>query len=153
MNSVSIDRASSRGTTDSAATAALVAAIESENWEEAETILREHEDVDANARTTDWSYALLRAAAEEGAVETCRLLLQRGADVNALDQNSMTAIMGCVVGGDFPDCVTLLLEAKADASLKTDDDFTALSWATRLDRVEAIRLLRAAGMTGASTCF
>jgi len=134
-------------------TASLVAVVEAEDWTTAEEMLKEAAPYDPNARTTDWGYSLIRAAAEEGATEVCRLLIARGANVNARDQNNMTPLMGCVVGGDVGDLVTLLLEARADATATTDDNFTALKWATRLNRVEAIRLLRAAGLDGEASCF
>jgi len=135
------------------ATAALVGAIEGENWEEASRLLREGAPCDPNARTTDWGYCLLRAAAEEGARETCKQLILRGADPNTLDPNGMTPLMGCVVGGDFPEIVGLLIEAGADASVKTADGFTALAWATRLNREGAVGVLRTSGATGPETCF
>merc|ERR1711920_726985 len=102
-------------------TPALVSAIESEDWDEAERILNGPAPVDANARTTDWDYSLLRAAAEEGSLQICRQLLKQGADVNARDQNAMTPLMGCVVGGDHAEIVALLLEARADTAAITDD--------------------------------
>ncbi|CAL1164616.1 unnamed protein product [Cladocopium goreaui] len=133
---------------------ALVEAIEAEDWTAAEKLLNERpEECDVNARTSDWHYCLLRAAAEEGARETCRKLLEHKADVNARDQNNMTPLMGCIVGGDYNDIVQMLLEAGADTAASTDDGFTALKWATRLNRQESIQLLRAAGVTGASSAF
>lgn len=137
----------------SQATEALVQAVEDENWDEAEKLLSSSQGIDPNARTTDWDYAVLRAAAEGGAEETCRLLLDCKADVNGCDKNNMTAIMGCIVGGDNGHIVSLLLDRKADATMKTDDGFTALAWATRLKRDQSIQILRDAGMTGAATAF
>lgn len=138
---------------DTEATAALVQAVEDEDWPAAEKLLSTSQGIDANARTTDFDYAVLRAAAEGGATATCRLLLDCKADVNGCDKNGMTAIMGCCAGGDNASIVSLLLDRKADASMKTDDGFTALAWATRLKREESIAILRAAGMTGATTAF
>ncbi|CAK0797719.1 unnamed protein product [Prorocentrum cordatum] len=78
-----------------AASARLVAAVEAEDWEAVEGLLRDPAaPLDVNA-TSDWGYALLRAAAEEGALGACRLLLGRGADPNSRDQNGMTPLMGC----------------------------------------------------------
>lgn len=136
-------------------TSEMVKAVEEENWDEAEKILRENppEDCDPDARTTDWGYSVLRAAAEEAAESLCRLLVERKADVNARDQNAMTPLMGCIVGGDCGGIVSMLLEARADAEAVTDDGFTALKWATRLNREESIKILRDAGMTGDATCF
>ncbi|CAE7218828.1 CTTNBP2 [Symbiodinium necroappetens] len=137
-----------------AASSALAKAVEAENWAEAEQLLNERpEECDVNARTADWNYSLLRASAEEGAESVCRLLLAKQADVNARDQNNMTPLMGCVVGGDFSGIVSLLLEARADAAAVTDDGFTALKWATRLNREATIALLRDAGMTGEDSAF
>eukprot|EP00439_Symbiodinium_sp_Y106_P022382 s1758_g2.t1 len=137
-----------------ASSSALVKAVEAENWAEAEQLLNERpEECDVNARTADWNYSLLRASAEEGAESVCRLLLAKQADVNARDQNNMTPLMGCVVGGDFSGIVSLLLEARADAAAVTDDGFTALKWATRLNRDASIALLRDAGMTGEVSAF
>ncbi|CAE7646152.1 Fank1 [Symbiodinium sp. CCMP2456] len=62
---------------------------------------------------------------------SCEIRIRSKADVNARDQNNMTPLMGCVVGGDFSGIVSLLLEARADAAAVTDDGFTALKWATR----------------------
>ncbi|CAE7543904.1 Ankrd17 [Symbiodinium natans] len=138
----------------SSSSAALVQAVEAEDWAAAEQLLNERPgDCDVNARTTDWNYSLLRACAEEGAEGLCQLLLARQADVNARDQNNMTPLMGCVVGGDYSGIVSLLLEARADAAAITDDGFTALKWATRLNRDASITLLRNAGMTGEASAF
>ncbi|CAE7400699.1 CTTNBP2 [Symbiodinium sp. CCMP2592] len=129
-----------------ASSSALVKAVEAENWAEAEQLLNERpEECDVNARTADWNYSLLRASAEEGAESVCRLLLAKQADVNARDQNNMTPLMGCVVGGDFSGIVSLLLEARADAAAVTDDGFTALKWATRPGPEEAKALLEGQG--------
>jgi len=137
----------------SESTKQLVSFVEAEDWEEANRALREAADCDPNARTSDWGYSLLRAAAEEGATETCGLLLERKADPNAKDQNGMTPLMGSIVGGDTEKVVSMLLAARADPEAVTDDGFTALKWATRLNREAAIATLRAAGMTGEATCF
>lgn len=137
-----------------AATARLVAAVEAEDWEAVEGLLQDPAAPhDVNARTPDWGYALLRAAAEEGALASCRLLLDRGADPNSRDQNGMTPLMGCITGGDFGGLVQLLLDARADAAARTDDGFDALAWATRLGREQAIAALRASGASGAESCF
>ena len=110
----------------------LVNAVDAEDWEEVTRILTAAAEVNVNARTS-WSTSLLRAAAEDGAVDVCRLLLEHRADVNARDSNAMTPLMGAVVGGDRPEVVQVLLEAGADIAARTDDGFTALAWAWRLD--------------------
>jgi len=149
---VATETSSEKVAIDSAATAQLVAAVESEEWDAAVQLLRAG-GCDVHARTSDWGYSLLRAAAEEGALEVCRQLLAQRADVNARDGNGMTALMGCVVGGDNGELVSLLLEARADPAVETDDSFTALRWATRLHRDQAIALLRSAGMIGETSPY
>lgn len=134
-------------------TPSLLEAVENDDWAAAENLLAGAGEFDPNARTDGWGYSVLRAAAEEGAVEVCRLLIARRADVNARDPNGMTPLMGCVTGGDVGEIVTMLLEAKADATATTDDDFTALKWATRLNHEVSISLLRAAGLQGETSCF
>jgi hypothetical protein len=141
------------GLGDSDHTDLLVAAAEDEDWSAVEEILQDSTECNPNARTTDWGYSLIRAAAEEGQLEVCRLLVARRADINARDQNGMTPLMGCIVGSDAPELVALLLKAMSDVSLKTDDNFTALKWATRLNRESAITLLREAGCVGEASCF
>lgn len=138
--------------TDAAATESLVAAVEAEEWEEATQLLQTR-FCDPNVRTTDWGYSLLRAAAEEGEVILCRLLLGKHADVNVKDNGGMTPLMACVNGGDVPEMVSLLLEAKADVAAKADDGFTSLYYATRLDRHKSAVILRAAGGIGISNAF
>merc|ERR1712056_24624 len=90
-----------------------------------------------NAQTPGWGYTLLRAAAEEGSLEVCRLLLELKAHVDTADSNGMTPLMSAVVGGDRVELVELLLAANADVTARTNDGFTALSWATRLRRESA----------------
>mmetsp|Transcript_65144 Transcript_65144/g.103172 ORF Transcript_65144/g.103172 Transcript_65144/m.103172 type:complete len:308 (+) Transcript_65144:92-1015(+) len=131
----------------------LLEAVENDDWATVKTYLEGPGEYNPDARTTDWGYSLLRAAAEEGVVDVCRLLIARRADVNARDPNGMTPLMGCITGGDVGEIVTMLLEAKADATATTDDNFTALKWATRLNHEESISLLRAAGLQGETSCF
>jgi len=131
----------------------LLEAVESDDWATVKTYLEGPGEYNPDARTTDWGYSLLRAAAEEGVVDVCRLLIARRADVNARDPNGMTPLMGCITGGDVGEIVSMLLEAKADATATTDDNFTALKWATRLNHEESISLLRAAGLQGETSCF
>mmetsp|Transcript_11210 Transcript_11210/g.28409 ORF Transcript_11210/g.28409 Transcript_11210/m.28409 type:complete len:398 (+) Transcript_11210:37-1230(+) len=140
-------------TASSELTLRLAECIENEEWDESLAILEGTEAIDPSGRTPDWGYSLLRAAAEAGSLRVCQLLLSRKADVNAKDTNSMTALMGAVVGGDNGDLVELLLNAKAEAACCTDDGFTALSWATRLKHESAIRVLRLAGMEGSHNPF
>jgi len=131
-----------------------VAAVENEAWEDVVALLKDPSiTLQVNSTTSDFGYSLLRAAAEEGQQEVCELLVARNCDVNIRDSNGMTPLMGCVTGGDFPAIVELLLKAGAETGAVTDDGFTALMWATRLDRVASVALLREAGAEGATSAF
>lgn len=146
------------GAFDAAATALLAEAIEAEEWLNCSHLLTAESTAqrgrpDPNARTPDWGYSVLRAAAEGGAIDVCRHLLESAADVNATDQNAMTPLMGCVVGGDHGDIVALLLEARADFALRADDGFDALAWACRLGHQDCSKVLRAAGADGKASPF
>lgn len=134
---------------DESDTDRLKVAVEEEEWENALHILSTAESVDASARTEGWNYSLLRAAAEGGALEVCRSLLERHADVNSRDGNGMTPLMGAVVGNDQPELVRVLLDAKADVEARTEDGFTALAWAWRLNSQSATtKLLQEADVNG-----
>jgi ankyrin repeat protein len=76
----------------------------------------------------------LHQAASRGHVEVMRLLIDRGADVNAKDVHGRTP-MGEAVGNHDPAAVKALLSAKAKP-----DDF-ALGQAGWLGRIEAVNLL------------
>lgn len=142
---------------DSEATTQLVKSVEDEDWNAAADILRSARDglssVNLDAQTPGWGYTLMRAAAEDGATEVCRLLLALKASVNTADGNGMTPLMSAVAGGDRSELVQILLTATADVAAKTHDGFTALSWATRLRHEESVRVLRAAGAEGKDTPF
>mmetsp|Transcript_34124 Transcript_34124/g.77865 ORF Transcript_34124/g.77865 Transcript_34124/m.77865 type:complete len:375 (+) Transcript_34124:65-1189(+) len=135
-------------------TVRLVEAVTAQEWDQAVQILKEASVLNPNVRTTDeFGYLLLRAAAEEGQLEVCQGLIQHKADVDARDSNGMTALMGACSGGDHTALVSLLLDAKANPSLNTQDGFTALAWAKRLGHQECASLLRAVGAGGDFSVF
>jgi len=122
----------------------LIEAVENEDWDEAATTLRSG-GCDVNARTRDFGYSLLQAAARNGALEVCQLLIAERADVNAVDGNRTTPLMSCAIGGDHPKVALMLLDANADASIEDYDGSTALKWAKRLDRHEVVGMLKKRG--------
>ncbi len=71
----------------------------------------------------------LKAAAQNGQSEEVQALLDSGADVDAKDENEMTALMWAAFGGDI-DTVKVLLERGADVTAKDKDGGTARLWAT-----------------------
>jgi ankyrin repeat protein len=67
--------------------------------------------------------APIHAAVSNGDLEIVRMILERGADVNARQQNDYTALHGAAGAGRM-DLVELLLAHGADPSAVTDDGKT-----------------------------
>ena len=89
---------------------------------------------------------LIHEAARRGHVDAVQALLQRGADLNAVDQMGRTALMDAAWEG-HPAVVKALLEAGADATIENAGGGTALKVAMRKKgnpgaQGEVIRLLR-----------
>lgn len=68
-----------------------------------------------------------------------KLMIKRGANVNHLDRNAMTAIHKAVIH-DRPECVQVLMEAKADPNVVYLGD-TPLSIAARHNRIRICQIL------------
>lgn len=69
-----------------------------------------------------------------------RLLLQHGADVNAVDQSGYSALMKAVMTGRT-ETARILLERDADIWAQDNDNLTALMLAAQSRRLEAVELL------------
>ena len=82
----------------------------------------------------------LHRAAEAGDVNGLRAALKAGADVNARDGKSWTALMHAVAKG-YPLLVEPLLEARADPDVRARDGATALFMAANERHTEIIVLL------------
>lgn len=81
-----------------------------------------------------------RAPGEREYTEIVRMLLERGADINAKDEWGRTALM---IGADegYSDLVLLLLDWEADVHLRDERGYTALmfaAWKGHLDVVKAL---------------
>ena len=68
------------------------------------------------------------------------LKLKNGADVNAIDNDGITALMWASARG-YTDVVRFLLENGANVNVKANDGLTALIWASDNGCVEVVRLL------------
>jgi ankyrin repeat protein len=68
---------------------------------------------------------LLIAAAYDGAIEAARLLIQRGADVNARDKSGMS-VLEQAASSNHIELVRLLLAKGADVNIVDEGGFTAL---------------------------
>jgi len=122
----------------------MIAAVENGAWDKAAELIQAGGDV--NARTRDFGHSLLQEAAQQGALDVCRLLLAQRADVNAADGTKMTPLMSCVIGGDYGQVISTLLDARADASMQAHDGYTAAKWAKRLRRKQIMEALKKAGV-------
>jgi ankyrin repeat protein len=84
-------------------------------------------------------------AARSGSIETVRLLLARGARVDARDERrGQTALMWAAAEG-HAEVVRTLLDAGADLGVRVPSGLSALSFAVREGRLATIRTLLAAG--------
>ena len=88
--------------------------------------------------------ALQIAAATPGSVESVRLLLAKGAEVNAADARGSTALTGAARAGETAS-MRLLLERKADVNAGDFLGLTALGWAAGRADLPAVELLLANG--------
>lgn len=85
-------------------------------------------------------------SAGTGQADAVRAVLDRGADVNARDNKSRTPLMLAVISDTLPAAsLRLLLERGADPAAKDPSGLTALDFARRLGRTEAVEMLIAAG--------
>ena len=66
----------------------------------------------------------LHSAAAGGHTAVCRLLIERGADVNAVQRGSFTPLMAAAQNGDG-ELIEMLLAAGADPAARTDDGRSA----------------------------
>ena len=101
-----------------------------------------------NSDSSSYKNALLDAteqrlfnAARSGDTETIRLLLKKGADINAKDNGGNTALMLAALEGRT-DVVKLLLDKGADVNAKNNGDFTALGSARVLGYTPIVQLLQ-----------
>jgi ankyrin repeat protein len=72
-------------------------------------------------------YTALHRAAQHGDVPVMRLLIDHGADVNALSRNGQN-VLYCAAGHGHLSAVRLLLARGADPAVKMADGNTALEW-------------------------
>ncbi|MBL9012772.1 MAG: ankyrin repeat domain-containing protein, partial [Myxococcales bacterium] len=84
----------------------------------------------------------LHVAAEHGRVSITRALLDRGAEVDAVDQDGWTALMEAADMGHV-EVVELLLDRKAAPFVADRPGFTAYSLAEEANRADVVALLRA----------
>jgi ankyrin repeat protein len=84
----------------------------------------------------------LHDASLKGHVDTARLLLDRGAKIGARDKNGGTPLHDAALGGSAK-AIELLLGRHADINARDSDGLTPLDYALKMERPDAIRVLRA----------
>jgi ankyrin repeat protein len=78
-------------------------------------------------------------------VDATRVLIDRGADVNAAGSRGLTPLMVAAAAEHGAPVVRLLLDKGADVQARDENGDSALDWARKLGDTEAGRLLSAAG--------
>jgi uncharacterized protein len=100
-------------------------------------------------RTNRYGGTALIPACHYGHVDTVRLLLTTGIDVNHINRLGWTALLEAILLGDggaaHTEIVRLLLAHKADPNLADRDGVTPLAHALQRGQREIAQLLRAAG--------
>src|SRR5271154_4328659 len=84
----------------------------------------------------------LHGACLKGHADTARMLLDRGAKVEARDARGATPLHDAALGGNTK-LIELLLERKTGINARDAEGLTALDYAVKMERSDAVRLLRA----------
>jgi len=118
-------------------------AIAQENNEEFKKLVNAGFDVNTKDSLGETA---LHLAVEHGNLEIVRLLLERGADVNAKNKNGLTPIWG--INDDDTTAMEifrLLIRSGADVNVSNEDGETLLMQASAADSVEGVQMLLKAG--------
>ena len=135
-------RASHVKLTGERSAALLAQAARSQNTDLVQFLL--DSGAEANSRGLGLHWMPLLSAVDSGSSGNARLLLSKGADVNARDNNGRTAIWYAAIL-ENTGLITLLLEHGADVNARDNEGRTALMHASDLCRTWNIRALLDAG--------
>ena len=94
---------------------------------------------DAEINHSGWNP--LTYAAYGGHLDTLRLLLSGGANINSITDNGSTALM-MAVRGNHVDAVSLLLDQGADPAIKNEHGDNALVWAEKYNHSDMVKFLK-----------
>jgi len=100
--------------------------------------------VDQGAKINLSGWNPLIYAAWRGQTEVVRYLLTKGADIDAVSPNGISALMMAARGGHF-ETVKLLLWEVANPNIKSETGATAMAWALQAGNTEIVKLLKQAG--------
>ncbi|WP_276482937.1 ankyrin repeat domain-containing protein [Paraflavitalea pollutisoli] len=101
-----------------------------------------------DANTMSWHHVtLLHDMAQKGYTDKATLLLDYGADIDAIDEEYQSTPLGMAVRWGHTDMVHLLLDRGANPQLSGAPWSTPLAWAIKKQWTPLIAVLRAAGAT------
>jgi len=84
-------------------------------------------------------YSLIWASTN-GNIDIVKLLIDAGADINAKDNDDITALLWACSGG-YLEIVKLLLEAGADPNIQDNEGYTALMWVSTYLEIAKLLIL------------
>src|SRR5216684_5480942 len=99
---------------------------------------------DVNSRGLGQGWTPLLSAVNSGSSENARLLLSKGADANARDNNGRAALWYAAIS-ENADLVTLLVQHEAEVDVRDNQGRTALMHAADLCSTSNVRALLDAG--------
>jgi ankyrin repeat protein len=99
---------------------------------------------DPNAKHSSYKFSALHCCALVGHCKSMQLLLQHGADVDAVDKDNGTALFNATVFNKIQ-ATKILLKANAQVNHCSNDGFIALSSIAVLDCAELVEILLTAG--------
>ena len=102
------------------------------------------EGADINAK--DGDFTLLMKAATEGYLKTAKLLIDKGAEVDARTNEGTSALMVASSGG-YTKIVELLVNAGANAKIKNNMGYTAEMYAKEKGYTNIVQMLNKVGDT------
>jgi ankyrin repeat protein len=102
-----------------------------------------------NANHRSWQeVTLLHDMAHEGSIEKARLLLDHGAEVDAIDGEYRSTPLGFAARWNQREVAMLLIKRGADANRAAADWARPLAWARKKGHAQMVELLRAHGAAG-----